>query len=241
MQNLFEELATLNHDMEEVELIYDNSIQQDADNVIQGNVNFNNLDLDCDGTDSCNLENVNANNMNGEDMEEFLRNIYHLSDQMEISPTIEFEDIIIDAEINPTIVNGHGIGELIHTKGDDILVIDGNFEINGNVQFDSLGVGNVIHNVKIDNENVLLTEGDQELGAITAESLEIKNLLGSIINDLKFENEIKDLQNTTLLAKKKLFDVVAQNLIVGDSINDIDIEFLNKNALRKNGNQDISG
>lgn len=227
--------------MEEVELIYDNSIQQDADNVIQGNVNFNNLDLDCDGADSCNLENVNANNMNGEDMEEFLTSVYHLSDQMEISPTIEFEDIIIDAEINPTIVNGHGIGELIHTKGDDILVIDGNFEINGNVQFDSLNVGNVIHNVKIDNENVLLTEGDQELGAITAESLEIKNLLGSIINDLKFENEIKDLQNTTLLAKKKLFDVVAQNLIVGDSINDIDIEFLNKNALRKNGNQDISG
>ncbi|XP_055679370.1 uncharacterized protein LOC129787669 [Lutzomyia longipalpis] len=152
--------------------------------------------------------------------------------------TYEFDELFVD-EISAEFINNIPSERLIRT--DIPLNLSGialeceNLEILG-----ELKVKNLIDGLKFDRDHILLKNSDaQHLNFTSLDTLIVRDLHLQNINSMNFSIILDALKKMETIGKN-LTVLKADNLFVSGSINGIDLSFIEKYALRTEGNQIIT-
>lgn len=227
--------------LENVENITRNSLQSIETHIIDHGLTADTVVLNNDAF----VNNLYTNSINNIDINRLLDQTINVNDGFQLN-VAEFETIRIEGETIPKTFNGHDSTALLHLTDDlmlDELIVNGDVLANNGVMVQ----GKINNNLVID-ENILLVSGDQEfLGDnITIKSTQVNNNIVEIDNiDAKFLNGIDLLSTLSPLINDKinvdkLNKLTVKTFVIGGFINDVDFRTLDKYALRKQGDQEIS-
>ena len=218
------------------------STQTKFDPFYAGPVNVKSLSSTC--TDKCQVTEINAVRINGEDIDNLLSQTFYLTDDT-VPSTLKFSSLVVNGDIDVPIVSGRKIGDYSQTDQD--LHFTKPCEVTGNLLLDSsLDVSGLVNGKNITPSNLLLRIGDQFLDwELDAVNIEAPKLSVSTINDRNvsffYESALSPRSSFKLVRPTFASSLQAENLTVTGLINEIDISDLFQNAMKVDGDQNITG
>lgn len=180
---------------------------------------------------------VSIGYLNGKSVSEFLDDIIPIKDEILSKVPININEIKFENKIQPAIINNHKTEDIVQLD-DDIFF--NQFVIEGNAVFENgINVEGRLNNLSMSKKQMLLNEGDQILeGNLISLQIQAKNIQANKINELPLENVNLNVTSQSLT---HLNNIDAKHLVVAGFVNNIDINLLNRNVLKAQGNQKIIG
>lgn len=175
--------------------------------------------------------------LNGKNISEFLEDIVLINGDIIRKLPTDINEIKIENKIQPLIVNNRKTEDIVHFN-DDISL--SHFIIEGNAIFENgINIEGHLNGLSMSKKQMLLNEGDQILeGNLISSQIQTKNIQTNKINELPLETVNF---NVSLESLTYLNNINAKHLVVAGFVNNVDINLLNKNALKTQGNQEIKG
>ena len=199
-------------------------------NIIKGNVSVVEMVLESDSQ-----FNLTIDYMNNIDVEDLLNSVINIENDNELNASLKIENVEVEV-FETKMINERNATELLHTFDDIIL---NELVINGDVFVENFSVGGKVNGVKMDKTNILLMSGDQILSSdMCVENVAVERIYTERINGARLQ-ELEENYNMTNL--EAFLDLSVRNLTVGGLINDVDVQTLDKHALKLSGNQTVEG
>ncbi|XP_060530312.1 uncharacterized protein LOC132704368 [Cylas formicarius] len=162
--------------------------------------------------------------------------ILSIKDGFEINAPLTFDFLLVENEFRSKLINNKSESEFIRANDDLDLR---NLKVGGFVTFQNdVNILDNINNFSINMSNILLSEGDQELFNLNTNDVAILSLKCQYLNKLRFA-DISSRFNETRSKLKELDEVVANNVDIGGLMNEVSLEILRDQTLKKVGDQRI--
>lgn len=177
-----------------------------------------------------------VNQLNDVNMNDFLADVLTLNG-FHTEKTLYFEDLTLKTPLNPLFINNMSAENLLHAS-DDLKFK--HINVDGKAIFEApIVLRGTLNNITIDNQTILLQEGDQYLqGQLKANDIYSNDFETRQINEM-------DLRLLNYLANKPLEleniqTLTVESLTLLGLINDVDIAVLDEFALKVEGDQEIT-
>lgn len=183
------------------------------------------------------IDDLNTEQFNHQTASQLINGIIDINNGFVTDRLLHFKQLKIENSISPSFINGHPIHLLLkkyETRHLRKLTVEGSIIFEKDVN-----VGGLINNMKIDVNNVLLTEGDQLItGGLIAPKIKTKHMFTPIIN--KADLRTINTQGLKPLVLRNIENLSVNKLYVNGLLNEVDIPTIDKLALRKFGDQEIT-
>lgn len=182
------------------------------------------------------VEHLFTQKLNNVSMDEFTADVL-TTQGFHTEKTLYFENLTIDNPLNPVTINGNPAKSLLHAS-DDLKFK--RLNIDGRAIFEApIRLHGRLNNITITNQTILLQEGDQYLqGQLSADEIFANDFETRQINkiDLRFLEYI----SIKPLKLERIERLTVQRLTLQGLLNKVDIETLDKFALKIQGDQEIT-
>lgn len=177
-----------------------------------------------------------AKQLNGVNMTDFLADVLTLKG-FHTEETLYFEDLTVDNLLNPLFINNKSAENLLHAS-DDLKFKDLN--VDGNAIFEApILLRGTLNNITIENQTILLQEGDQYLqGQLKTNDIYSNDFETRQIN--KMDLRLLNYLSNKPLELENIERLTVENLTLLGLINDVDIAVLDEFALKVEGDQEIT-
>ncbi|KXJ80288.1 hypothetical protein RP20_CCG025735 [Aedes albopictus] len=193
------------------------------------------------------IRDLEAKNVNDE------RVVPRVANQTKHEDVINVDRLVIEDRLAVKFLNGYASETLLHTT-DDLRSLEGaDLHVKGVEIRGELFVDKLIDGIHVSVDNVLLRGVDQVFAGRTlrATNLTVGNLMakklnstdvGTVMSYLDRASEYDNAQKRTVESYPKKFkEIRVQDLEISGLVNDVDIKYINKNALKIVGDQVITG
>ncbi|KXJ78037.1 hypothetical protein RP20_CCG005824 [Aedes albopictus] len=193
------------------------------------------------------IRDLEAKNVNDE------RVVPRVANQTKHEDVINVDRLVIEDRLAVKFLNGYASETLLHTT-DDLRSLEGSdLHVKGVEIRGELFVDKLIDGIHVSVDNVLLRGVDQVFAGRTlrATNLTVGNLMakklnstdvGTVMSYLDRASEYDNAQKRTIESYPKKFkEIRVQDLELSGLVNDVDIKYINKNALKIVGDQVITG
>ncbi|XP_015834885.2 uncharacterized protein clos isoform X1 [Tribolium castaneum] len=149
---------------------------------------------------------------------------------------VSFVSVITDESLKASAINTRDPQTLIHTSDNLNLT---NFKVRGSLSAPKgIKIEGKLNNMSINHQSLLLKSGDQNFSQpLTLQEAQINKMTAKSLNG-------QDLSNLRAPTQKPLIEhfetLKVKNLTIGGYINNVDVPTLDKYALKKSGNQQVT-
>lgn len=231
MEQIRTKLDSLSLSLAQLEIDAQNSLQSNSAKMINRDISADELIFNKDIF----INNLKIARLNNISMNDLYENALNITEGFELDEII-LNSAIIDDSIEVDTINGHPSTNLIHTNEPIIL---NRVTLKNRLTSPAVQVEGKLNNLTVNEQTTLLRSGDQSLGILDTDWVEIRDLDTNNINGIEVET-LLPLLGGNRQNVKHIKNLTVTNLVVGGYINDVDVPTLDKYALKKEGDQEIT-